>query len=198
MGGESALWQGFGKAVRLFRLPMWRLLLLLALPACTGLAWNTDLAEHPQVREEMVASVIPGVTTEGDVKARWGLPTQRIREGAQVTYVYRSMTNPPGYYVPQFGNSADYVLIEFQYGLATDVRTPATEGCRGTFPPRPPNPGFDNPSTVYAVNCGVDYSNHPGAIAARPGTATALDGTGGRTATPGVPPDRYASGGGKL
>lgn len=129
----------------------------------------------------MVDSVQIGVTTEGDVKARWGLPTQRIREGAQVTYVYRNMTNPPGYRFPQYGNSSNFVLIEFQYGLATDVRGPFDEGCRATFPPRPPGPGFDNPTTVHPANCGV---------------LEGVGATSGGAGLPGggVPADRYGSG----
>ncbi len=132
------------------------------LSGCGGLAWNTTLADDAGVRSAMLASVVPGRTTEGDVKARWGNPTQKIREGAQVTYVYRNMSNPPGPYALQFGDSTAYVLIEFQYGIATEVRTPEIEGCRSTFPPRPPGPGFDNPSTVKPVNCGTRFDGGTG------------------------------------
>ena len=188
------------------------LLGFLCLTACGGVAWNTTVADHPQVRSAMVASVVPGRTTEKRFLARWGNPTQKIREGGQVSYVYRNMKNPTGYYVPQFGNSRDYVVVSFQYGLATGAYSSDTEGCRATFPPRPPGPGFDNPSTVHAVNCGVTYT---GAGERRPiaegiewlgdrarSTADAIEGrmTGSPPKTrpakptmapPGVPADTY-------
>lgn len=134
------------------------LLIFLSLSGCGGIAWNTTLADHPQVRTAMLASVLPDKTTEKNFVSRWGNPTQKIREGAQVSYVYRNMSNPPGFYVPQFGTSADYVIVTFQYGLAIGAVSSDGEGCRATFPPRPPGPGFDNPSTVHAVNCGVIYT----------------------------------------
>lgn len=189
----------------------WILLCLLCLSACGGVAWNTTVADHPQVRSAMLASVVPGETTEKRFVARWGNPTQKIREGGQVSYVYRNMRNPQGYYVPQFGNSGAYVVVNFQYGLAIGAYSSDTEGCRATFPPRPPGPGFDNPSTVHAVNCGVRYT---GASERRPiaegmewlgeqarGTADAIENRMGGTPstpkapnpmmTPGVPADTY-------
>ena len=133
---------------------MWRLfLILLALSGCTGRAWNTTVANDPSVRWAMLTSVRPGITTEADVTTRWGRPTQKVREGAETRFIYRDMTNPEGFYVPQFGTSGAYVVIRFQYGLATGAYSSDTEGCRATFPPRPPGPGFDNPSTVHPVNC---------------------------------------------
>ncbi|MEM7752421.1 MAG: hypothetical protein AAF230_03350 [Pseudomonadota bacterium] len=133
------------------------LCILLALAGCGGVAWNTTVANQPQTRSAMVASVVPGRTTEKRFTLQWGNPTQKQREGAQVAYIYRNMSNPPGYYVPQFGNSQAYVVVLFQYGLAVGAYSSDSEGCRATFPPRPPGPGFDNPSTVHAVNCGVAY-----------------------------------------
>ena len=133
------------------------LLILFILSACGGVSWNTTVANHPQVRSAMLASVVPGRTTEKGFVLQWGNPTQKQREGAQVAYIYRSMSNPPGYYVPQFGNSQAYVVVLFQYGLAVGAFSSDTAGCRASFPPRPPGPGFDNPSTVHAVNCGVVY-----------------------------------------
>jgi hypothetical protein len=130
------------------------ILLLLMLSGCTGLAFNTTLANEPEVRNAMLTSVRPGVTTERDVTTRWGRPTQKIREGAEVSYVYRDMRNPPGFYAPQFGNSGAYVVIVFQFGLAVGAYSSDAEGCRATFAPRPPGHGFDNPSTVKPVNCG--------------------------------------------
>lgn len=130
---------------------------LLFLASCGGVSWNTTVANHPRVRSAMVASVVPGETTEKQFTLRWGKPTQKQREGGQTTFIYRNMSNPPGYYAPQFGNSQDYVVVQFQYGLAVGAYSSDTEGCRATFPPRPPGHGFDNPSTVHAVNCGVTY-----------------------------------------
>ena len=131
--------------------------LCLALSGCGGLAWNTTVADHPQVRAAMLASVEPGYTTEKRFTAQWGNPTQKIREGGQVTFVYRNMANPPGYYAPQFGTSDAFVVVDFQYGTAIGAYSSDEQGCRATFAPRPPGQGFDNPSTVHAVNCGVAY-----------------------------------------
>lgn len=180
------------------------LILCLLLTGCGGVAWNTTVADHPQVRAAMLASVVPGRTTEKRFSAEWGNPTQKIHEGAQVSYVYRNMSNPPGYYVPQFGNSADYVVVTFQYGLAIGAVSSDSEGCRATFPPRPPGPGFDNPSTVHAVNCGVIYT---GATEHRPiaeGIDWLLSRARGRPGAPpagaaapgapGVPEDSYQGG----
>lgn len=133
-------------------------LFIFAFAGCGGTAWNTTVADHPQVRAAMLASVHPGRTTEKRYVAQWGQPTQKIREGGQVSYVYRNMKNAPGYYAPQFGNSQAYVVVSFQYGLAIGAYSSDTEGCRATFAPRPPGQNFDNPSTVHAVNCGVIYN----------------------------------------
>jgi len=133
------------------------LLIFLLVSGCGGVAWNTTVANHPQVRDAMLRSVVPGQTTEKRFVLKWGQPTQKMREGAQVVYIYRDMRNPPGYYAPQFGLSHAYVIVLFQYGLAVGAYSSDTEGCRATFPPRPPGPGFDNPSTVHTVNCGVVY-----------------------------------------
>lgn len=126
---------------------------LMALGGCTGLAWDTHVANEPHTRAAIVASVIPGVTTETQFMTRWGRPTQIIREGAQEAWIYRDMTNPPGNRFPQFGTSTDYVIVDFQYGIAIGARSSDVVGCRGTFAPRPPGHGFDNPSTVHPVNC---------------------------------------------
>ena len=132
------------------------LLMLWGLTGCGGLAWNTTVADHPQVRQAMLASVQTGMT-EKSFTSRWGNPAQKIREGAQVSYVYRNTKNPTGYYVPQFGNSGQFVVVSFQYGLAVGAYSSDTQGCRATFAPRPPGHGFDNPTTVHTVNCGVAY-----------------------------------------
>ena len=131
--------------------------LLFVLSGCTGLAWNSTVANDPGVRVAMLASIQPGVSTETDVTTRWGKPTQKVREGAELRYIYRDMRNPPGTYFPQFGSSHDYVVVVFQYGLAVGAYSSDTEGCRATFAPRPPGHGFDNPSVVHPVNCSADF-----------------------------------------
>ena len=184
-----------------------RLLLVifcLLLTGCGGIAWNTNVADHPQVRAAMVASVVPGVTTEKRFELQWGKPTQKMREGGQVAWIYRNMSNPPTYYAPQFGRSDAYVVVLFQYGLAVGAYSSDSEGCRATFAPRPPGPGFDNPTTVYAVNCGVAYDGSTERrpvleaiqwLAERGGRATAPGrGTSPGPATPVVPDDSYSGG----
>lgn len=148
--------------------------LFLFLSACGGLAWNTEVADHWQVRQAMLESVVPGRTTEDRFVARWGAPTQKIREGGQVSFVYRDMKNPKGYRAPQFGDSTRFVVVVFQYGVAVDAYSSDSQGCRATFPPRPPGPGFDNPSTVKPVNCGV-----------------ASEQSANQSQQPGVPADQY-------
>ena len=128
---------------------------LFLLTGCGGLAWNTEVADYWQVRQAMLDSVIIDRTSEKAYVVQWGAPTQKIREGGQVSYVYRNMANPEGYHAPQFGDSTRFVVVVFQFGVAIDGYSSETQGCRATFPPRPPGPGFDNPSTVKPVNCGV-------------------------------------------
>ena len=162
---------------------MWRVFLVfLTLSACDGVAWNTTMAVHGQIRWAMLSSIQPGHTTETQVRLRWGNPTQIVREGAEKRLIYRNMTNPPGYRFPQFGDSTSYVVVVFQYGVATQVYSSDVEGCRATFPPRPPGAGFDNPTTVHPANCGT-----------LPGQ--------GETQTDGLPPvstDEYLANSGKL
>ena len=152
------------------------ILMLVFLSGCTGLAWNTTIANDPNVRVAMLASVRPGITTETDLTTRWGRPTQKIREGAETRYIYRDMRNPPDIRFPQFGTNAAYVVVLFQYGLAVGAYSSDTEGCRATFAPRPPGHGFDNPSTVHAVNCGAGFrpfAPERGAFGPGDGTSTA-------------------------
>ncbi|MEM6388097.1 MAG: hypothetical protein AAF718_17875 [Pseudomonadota bacterium] len=162
------------------------------------------MADHPQVRQAMLASVHPGKTTEKRFVLQWGHPTQKLREGAQITYIYRNMSNPPGYALPQFGNSQAYVIVMFQYGLAVGAYSSDEEGCRGTFAPRPPGPALDTPITIHAVNCGVVYD---GSSERRPiaegmewlndqARSIAGGGKGTRAPTkPMVPSDSYTGGG---
>lgn len=130
-------------------------LILLMLSGCGNLAWNTTVADHPQVRSAMLASLEPGKTTEKRFMAQWGQPTQKIREGAQTAYIYRNMTNPSDHLFPQFGDSTAYVVVLFQYGVAISGYSSDTEGCRATFAPRPPGVHYFNPATVKPVNCNV-------------------------------------------
>lgn len=129
------------------------LILFFLLSGCGGIAWNSTVADAPSSRSAMLASVHPGMTTEKRFVAQWGNPTQKIREGAQVSYVYRNMRNPAGYAAPQFGDSSQFVVVQFQYGLAIGGYSSDTQGCRATFAPRPPGQGFDNPTTVHPINC---------------------------------------------
>ena len=167
------------------------------LSGCGGVAWNTTVANHPQVRASMLDSVSIGKTTETRFRTQWGAPTQKISEGAQVAYVYRNTTNPPGYWFPQHGDSSAFVVVLFQYGLAVGAYSSDEQGCRATFAPRPPGAGFDNPTTVKPVNCGVP----PGADAGRDGGLLATLWPGRRqqtpeTDTPGITEDRYEPGAG--
>jgi hypothetical protein len=128
--------------------------IFLLLTGCSGLSWNTEVANDPDTRLAMLRSAHPGVSTEADITTRWGNPTQKVREGGETRFIYRDMRNPPGYLAPQFGNSAGYVVIVFQYGVVSAAYSSETEGCQGTFAPRPPGYGFYNPTTVKPVNCG--------------------------------------------
>jgi hypothetical protein len=162
--------------------------------SCTGLAWNTEVASTETARLSMAASVLPGQTTEKGLVTRWGNPTQKVREGGQTEFIYRSMKNPPGWYVPH-----NYVIVTFQYGLASGVRTSDGIECRGTFPPRPPSYVLDNPSTVRLVGaCSGGLSEQ----ADRRGPWSTLwrklnrnwGATTAATEVPGVQEDRYDAG----
>ena len=174
---------------------------VLMLAACAETAWNTTIADTPERRRAMAASVDIGNTTEKDFITRWGAPTQRVREGGQTEFIYRTMSNPSGYYAPRFGDSANYVIVTFQYGRAVGVRTSESEGCRATFPPWPPGPGFPHLTTVHpAATCaGVRPPQgrvHPLERAVQ-GLLPQPDGSGGATSSgpPMVPADRYEGGG---
>ncbi|MEM9710487.1 MAG: hypothetical protein AAF871_17085 [Pseudomonadota bacterium] len=185
----------------------------LAVSGCAPLAWDTTIAETPDRRRAMVESVEFGKTTETAFVTRWGAPTQRVREGGQTELIYRSMENPPGYYSPQFGDSANYVIVTFQYGHAVGIRTSDTEGCRATFRPRPAGPGDWNLSTVHPTeNCpgvgplqgrvhpidaAIQEFLPPGATTAR-GSGTAATSEAGPSGKAGpftVTSDRYGGGG---
>lgn len=163
---------------------------LALLPACTGLALDTTVAETEGTRAAMVASVRIGETTEGGMTLRWGNPFQKVREGAQTEYIYRRLN----------GTDFEYVIVTFRHGVATDVRTSADEGCRGSFAPRLPGYGFETPEVVWPVGprCGPDAAEaRTGAIQVR--GRNGLFGTGlfptqpdaGDARPDGVPQDRY-------
>ena len=173
---------------------------VLLLSACVETAWDTTIASTADRRAAMAASVTIGKTTETEFVTRWGAPTQRVREGGQTEFIYRSMRNPEGYYAPRFGDSANYVIVTFQFGQATAVRTSETEGCRATFPPNPPGPGFPHMTTVHpAATCpGVGPLSgrvHPIERAAERlsgrDKTPSLSSTQGR---PGVPSDVFVGG----
>ena len=126
-------------------------LALLCLAGCSGVAYNTTVAQSPASRLAMAMSVIPGETTERGFMTRWGAPVQKVREGGQTEFVYRDMSEAEWYHLPQFGDSTRYVIVTFQYGIATGVRTSDGIACRATFPPRPPNFTLDNPTQVELV-----------------------------------------------
>ena len=169
------------------------------LGGCGGLSWNTTLADHPQVREAMLASVQPGATTEMRFRMQWGNPTQKIREGGQVAYVYRNMTNPPGYTFPQFGDSTAFVVVLFQYNVAVAAYSSDLQGCRATFAPRPPGAHFANPATVKPVNCNVPPGADDGRDLGLIAVLRRIGQGGGSNAgheRPTVPWDGYAPGNG--
>jgi hypothetical protein len=164
------------------------------LTACTGLSWNTEVAETRAARTAMALSVIPGTTTDTAFTTRWGNPTQKVREGGQTEFIYRDMRNPPGPYLLQFGDSREYVIVTFQYGLATGVRTSDGIDCRGTFPPRPPGHGFSNPSTVRLVgSCAPLIAT--GAVPGGDAEGDAGGATSQAGGVPGVTADAYVPAG---
>ncbi len=172
----------------------------LFLAGCEETARDTTIADNVDRRAAMAASVRIGKTTETEFVTRWGAPTQRVREGGQTEFIYRSMRNPEGYYAPRFGDSARYVIVTFQYGLAVAVRTSEIEGCRATFPPSPPGPGFPHLTTVHpAATCDgvgpLQGRTHPIERAAKRLTSQdkrpSLSGTQDR---PGVPSADYVGG----
>ncbi|MEM6635971.1 MAG: hypothetical protein AAF667_08780 [Pseudomonadota bacterium] len=98
-----------------------------ALSGCGGLAENTLVAESADARLAMRNSVVPGKTTEGDFRLRWGPPVAKARQGGQTEYIYRN--------VEQSG--APFVIVTFQYGVASSVRASIDESCRAVVPAGP-------------------------------------------------------------
>ena len=120
------------------------LLVLLCLAACGGVASVTTVADRPEVRRAMVDSVRLGQTTDDEFVLRWGPPHQKATEGGRVSFIYRRPLQ-----------SAAFVIVDFDYGIASGVRSTETESCRGTFSPRVPGYGFDRVEPVHPVGwCG--------------------------------------------
>ena len=141
---------------------------MIVLAGCSGRAWNTTVADTPAVRAAMLASVVPGQTTDGMFIGQWGRPTQILTEGGQTSFIYRNMKGPENTRLLQLGDSVRYVIVDFQYGIAVGARSSESVGCRATFPPRPPSYALDNPATVHPVNCRL--AGPPGVLSDRYGT----------------------------
>ena len=129
------------------------IVLLFWLGACGGVAWDTHVADTAVVRQQMVASVAIGDTTEDQYVARWGNPYQRARYGARVDYVYRSALGDPSH----------FVIVTFEMGVAIAVKLTETEACRADFAPRFPGYGWDTPEIVKPIGtCGPAWSGADG------------------------------------
>lgn len=158
---------------------------LLALAACSGLAYSTTVAQSPATRLAMALSVVPGETTETSFVTRWGYPVQKIRDGGRVDYVYRDIRNFRSPHLPLQGDSDSYVIVTFQYGQAVAVRTSDGVDCRAAFNPRPTEYFFDNPTvTQLAGPCAPGW-----------GAGAGSGGAGAGTRGAGVPDDSYHAGG---
>ena len=129
------------------------LILSVFLSACGGLAWDTHVAATPQVRDQMVASIVLTETTEDQVVARWGNPYQKVPIGGWVEYVYRSA----------MGDPSQFVIVTFEHGTTIAVRSTETEGCRADFAPRLPGYGYDTPDIVKPIGtCGSGWTGGNG------------------------------------
>jgi hypothetical protein len=120
------------------------LLALLPLAACGEIARDTRVADRAEVRRAMLDSVEIGRTTDDAFVLRWGPPHQKQREGGRTAFVYRSQLQ-----------SERFVIVWFDYGIASGMASSETESCRGTFAPRIPGYGFDRIEPVHPVGwCG--------------------------------------------
>ncbi|MEL6168336.1 MAG: hypothetical protein AAFR35_06570 [Pseudomonadota bacterium] len=154
------------------------ILLALTLTGCGEVAFNTTVADRQVTRFAMLSSVQIGETTERQFVTRWGLPTQKVLEGGRTEYIYRNMRDDFVTAPTQFGDSLNYVIVTFEYGVAIGARSGDFERCRGTFAPRPPGYGFTNPSTVHVVGaCGSTQGFGAPDPAGRPGVPDADYGT---------------------
>ncbi|MEM8631525.1 MAG: hypothetical protein AAGF74_09825 [Pseudomonadota bacterium] len=93
---------------------------------CGGITSNTLVAEEPAGRHAMRASVTPGLSTEGDVLLRWGRPVAKNRQGGQTEWIYQNTDR----------SGSPFVIVTFQYGIATRVQTidEPSEFCRAQLP----------------------------------------------------------------
>ncbi|MBT8455565.1 MAG: hypothetical protein HKO95_09265 [Rhodobacteraceae bacterium] len=167
--------------MRPFPRPLPYLMVFWFLAGCIGLSWDTTVANTAETRLALAQSVEIGRTTERGLVTRWGNPLQKVHEGGQSEYIYRQMN----------GDSADYVIVTFQHGLATGVRWSEIGGCRATFAPRVPGYGYDTPDIVRPVGAC--------APAARPGVVVdaygrVAQGQGGSGTRPVGASDGMASG----
>ncbi|NNF71301.1 MAG: hypothetical protein HKN02_03810, partial [Rhodobacteraceae bacterium] len=105
--------------MRPFPRPLPYLMVFWFLAGCIGLSWDTTVANTAETRLALAQSVEIGRTTERGLVTRWGNPLQKVHEGGQREYIYRQMN----------GDSADYVIVTFQHGLATGVRWSEIGGC---------------------------------------------------------------------
>jgi len=110
------------------------------LASCGGVAWDTTVSDTPAVRMQMVQSLRIGETTDDAYVLRWGPPLQKAREGGREEFIYRRQND-----------SVRFVIVTFDHGIATGVRSTETEACRATFSPRVPGYGFDRPGVVVPV-----------------------------------------------
>ncbi len=154
---------------------------------CDGTAFNTTVADTHVTRLQMLNSVDIGETTETEFVTRWGQPTQKIREGARTEFIYRNMGLFGPDYPMQIGDSRNFVIVTFEYGVAIAARSTEDENCRATFPPRPPGPYFNNPMVIQpvgdcagAVRAGRVPSDAFGAGGGSGDGANTSDSTGGK------------------
>lgn len=156
-----------------------------ALAGCGGLAWDTRVAERQATRLAMIESVRIGDTTELQHVARWGNPLQKLREGGRVDYIYRR----------RMGDHARYVIVTFEHGVAIDVRSNDTVGCRASFAPRVTGYTADTADIVKPVGWCADPNDRyiPWGVWKRLVAEAQADMTGQppETGRPGIPADIY-------
>jgi len=131
-----------------------------------GLSVDTHVADWPTTRLALMRSVVIGQTTPTQLVSRWGHPYQKMREGGRVGYVYR----------PAGAGHIGFVIVEFEYNLAVNLRTTETETCRAEFSPRFPGYDWGTPQVVGVMGGCAPSSN----VGAEPNSTV-----------PGVAPDRY-------
>lgn len=154
------------------------------LAGCGGLSWDTRVAENMATRLAMIESVRVGDTTEMQYVGRWGNPLQKMRDGGRVDYIYRSRSGDPD----------KYVIVTFEHGVAIDVRSNETVGCRASFAPRIPGYSGDTPDVVKPIGwCANDGDTYVTNGVWKRMAAEANGAVQGMTgpARPGVPSDEY-------